>query len=354
MDIRISVAIMHHPRRADRVTSLLASCAPLDARVIVDPDPSGTPSPLRTAKRAWAAVPDDATHHLVLQDDVRLSAGFAAHLADAVRARPRHAVALYSNWNSPQNSYFVRRAAAAGSAWAPLSQEEWIPTQGLVLPAERARELAAYLAPISDDIRDDDEMVALFCAERGLPVLAAVPHLLDHEDTPSLAGHPGSFHATVYAGDTHLAPGHWRTWDDRERGTFAVELIDSRCFLRLFRAGEPVEHPFGWYWADWSALIGMDPRRILAALPRRDVPAYARELWAAAYILGADAGERAGPGADWMLHRAITSWVASGLGAADRARLDERSSAALTGLGVQAVERGRAAARPRLEELVRA
>ena len=156
MDIRISVAIMHHPRRADRIPSLLASCAPLAAQVIVDPDPSGTPSPLRTAKRAWAAVPDEATHHLVLQDDVRLSAGFAAHLADAIRARPRYAVALHSNWNSPQNSYLVRRAAAAGSAWAPLSHTEWIPTQGLVLPAERARDLAAFLAPISDDIRDDD------------------------------------------------------------------------------------------------------------------------------------------------------------------------------------------------------
>ncbi|MGP3910931.1 hypothetical protein [Nonomuraea sp. 10N515B] len=350
MDVRLSVAIMHHPRRADRLPALLASCAPLSARVVVDPDPASPPSPLRTAKRAWAAGLPAATHHLVLQDDVRLSPGFAEHLLAAIRHRPKHAIALYSNWNSPQNSYLVRRAAATGSAWAPLSGVEWIPTQGLVLPAARARDLAVFLAPISDDVRDDDEMIALFCAEQGIPAVATVPHLLDHADEQSLAGHPGSFHATVYADGRPLAPHHWDGGQDRRPGGLAVELIDSRCFLRLSRPGEPVEHPFGWYWADWSALIGLEPRQILRAAPG-DLPSYARELWAAAYILGADAAGEGGRGG-WILHEAISSWVSSGLSDRDRAGMDARSRAALIDMGVAAVEHGRTAARPRRLEFI--
>ncbi|MBP2702778.1 hypothetical protein JOL79_03045 [Microbispora sp. RL4-1S] len=368
-DIRISVAVMHHPRRADRLPRLVRSCAPLRPRVVTDPDPSGPPSPLRTAKRAWAAVAPGATHHLVLQDDVTLTPGFAGLLNGAVAQRPRHAIALYSNWNSPQNSYHVRRAAAAGSPWAPLSPAEWTPTQGLVLPADQARELAEFLAPIPDAIRDDDEMVALFCAERGIRPLATVPHLVDHADEPTLAGHAGSFHATVYADGQALPPGHWTAGPGAEEALgarsahrdareFVVELIRSRCMLRFVRpgSGEPVEHGFGWYWADWASVAGIDPARVrdeFHAYARRDgvgAP-YAPEVWAAGYLLGADAaasgaaGTMAGTVRARLLRDAVGSWIDSGLRPADRLTLGPAGRAALTELGVAAVERGRAATR---------
>lgn len=387
MDLRISVVIMHHPSRSRRLPRLMGACAPLRPRVVADPDPTGPPSPLRTAKRAWAAVPDDATHHLVLQDDVAPTAGFAGYLADAIARRPRHAVALYSNWNSPQNSYLVRRAAAAGSPWAPLSPAEWTPTQGLVLPAAHARELAAFLAPIPDEIRDDDEMIALFCQERGIPVAATVPHLVDHADELTIAGHPGSFHATVWAGGRHLPSEHWSPVEEVEAGLtlraaareprdFVVELIGSRCVLRFLRpgTGEPVEHPFGWYWRDWSALAGVDPGEIERAFAEsgacpssRASPSAASpsvsptvsaevcaEIWAAGHILGADVS-RLGPAAlrrtrppfsAELLRDAVGSWIDCGLSLADRLPLDAASRSALVDLGVAAVEHGRAATLP--------
>ncbi|SNS62430.1 hypothetical protein SAMN05216276_1012170 [Streptosporangium subroseum] len=368
MSIRISVAIMHHPSRSHRLPRLVRACAPLRPRVVSDPDPTGPPSPLRTAKRAWAAVPDDATHHLVLQDDAAPTAGFAGYLADALARRPRHAVALYSNWNSPQNSYLVRRAAAAGSPWAPLAPAEWVPTQGLVLPAAQARELAAFLAPIPDAIRDDDEMVALFCQERGIPVVATVPHLVDHADELTIAGHPGSFHATVWAGGRHLPPEHWSPAEEieaeltrraaaREPRDFVVELIDSRCVLRFLRpgSGEPIEHPFGWYWREWSILAGIDAGEIEdafaeAGTPAPLVPSTSAEVWAAGYILGADVsrlGRRAwDPFSAELLRDAIGSWIDCGLSTADRLLLDAASRSALVDLGVAAVERGLAATLP--------
>src|SRR5690606_18053897 len=333
--------------------ALVRACAPLDVRVVEDPDPDGPPSPLRTAKRAWAAVAPGATHHLVLQDDVTPVPGFADLVRRAVRARPRHAVALYSNWNSPRNAYLVRAAAAAGQAWAPLGHDEWVPTLGLVLPADGALRLAAHLATVPADARDDDDAVVTFCAREGYPVVATLPHLLEHGDGPSLAGDAaplppglehgdgrsvagidahGGRHATVPAGDA-VAPGGWdRPGLDRAPARppatarrVAVTLDRSRCTLRVLRphAGEPLEHPFGWGWDAWAWWLGVDPAVVgrdvaalvaaaspeLAAVPR----AALTELGAACWLLGFDVArtpwpEPAGPAA--LAHRAaaVRTW----------------------------------------------
>jgi len=339
----LSVVVMHHPARGD-VSALVRACAPLDVRVVEDPDPDGPPSPLRTAKRAWAAVAPGATHHLVLQDDVTPVPGFADLVRRAVRARPRHAVALYSNWNSPHNAYLVRAAAAAGQAWAPLGHDEWVPTLGLVLPADGALRLAAHLATVPDDERDDDEAVVTFCAREGYPVVATLPHLLEHGDGPSLAGNDahGARHATVPAGDA-VDPDAWdRPGLDRAPARtpatarpVAVTLDRSRCTLRVLRphAGEPLEHPFGWGWDAWAWWLGVDPAVVgrdvaalvaaaspeLAAVPR----AALTELGAACWLLGFDVArtpwpEPAGPAA--LAHRAaaVRTWVLSGLLPVDR------------------------------------
>lgn len=365
-DIRIGVSIMHHPLRADRIPDLIAACLPLEPRVVPDPDPTGIPSPLRTAKRAWADIDDRATHHLVLQDDVLLTLNFAGHLSQAIAQRPTHAVSLYSHWDSPQNSYLIRRAVAAGSPWAPLSTAEWTPTQGLVLPVEQARDLAKYLAQIPDDVQDDDEMVVIFCRERGIPVVATVPHLVDHWDGPTIVGHPGTFHATVFASDLSLPPGYWsaaplaeyalarRCAPDCAAG-HTVELRDSRCALRFLRPGtaEPVEHQFGWYWYDWCPAIGVDPDPLLRAcerylehhdprLPSALANSLATEIWAAGYLLGADAAvPGGGPARPDLIRLAMASWIASGLSAADRTACDGHAMAALEELGVAAIEAGR-------------
>lgn len=407
-EIRLSVAIMHHPSRGHRIPALRASCAPLRARVVTDPDPGGLPSPLRTAKHAWAAIEEGASHHLVLQDDVVLTDGFAARLADAVAERPMHALALYSNWNSPQNSYLVRRAAAVGSPWAPLSPDEWTPTMGLVMPTEHARDLAKYLAELPDDVRDDDEMVAAFCRERGIRVVATVPHLVDHTEAPTIAGHPGSFHATVLPPDDDPPSGraHWAAAPGAEEALarraahqgvrdFVLELTDSRCRIRFVRPGsaEPVEHPYGWYWYDWAPLIGVVPDAVLGLCEaylrteggRRTTLPLAREgtemevlteVWAAGYLLGHDAettgvggqsGHTAGehgrdrergrePGRDpaWdarthetLLRGVLASWVDSGLLAEDRTALSAAARTALVDLAMEALPRGRAAGRER-------
>jgi hypothetical protein len=306
----LSAVVMHHPSRDHLVPELVRMCAPLRLRIIADPDPSGQPSPLRTAKRAWAAVADGASHHLVLQDDVVLPPGFAGLLGEAIAHRPDAGIALYVNWNSPQNAYHARRAAVAGSAWAPLSRWEYTPALGFVLPAGAARALGEYLSQLPDDARDDDEGITRFCRDAGLEVYATVPNLLEHADGPSLSGYDfhGRRRSVAYVGDTGpevdwaidpvVDAALLRRITDPRPNEYVVELLEGRCTIRFLRPlwPDPVDHPYGWHWFDWCPLIGVDPRAVTADFHRWRVgvgtaaPAVVLEGWAAGYLLGASAG----------------------------------------------------------------
>ena len=375
--IEISVVVMHHPRRSDRIPALLAACQPLPLRVIVDPDPDGPPSPLRTAKRAWAAIAPGATHHVVLQDDILPMAGFAEHLHRALAARPADGVTLSVQQTSPRNSYAVRRAALAGRPFAQMSAVEWTPTLALALPVAYAGDLARFLSGIPDEYVDDDQLVTRFCAEREVQVVATVPNIVEHADVVSLSiyGDEGRRPVTVY--DEHLKiPSAW--WESAaaapapapERpggGGFAVELRESRCGLRLVSAStdEPLEHPFTWDWRDQAVLVGVPAERIVAdwratmtgaglgstSTPGGAGPALSLEVWAAGYLLGADLRHHVPPvepGADGdptdlvppLRRCAIRSWLEMGLAGRDRRALTPDGWAALVDLGLLAVTAG--------------
>lgn len=69
----VSALVQHHPSRAHLLPELLERLAPLPVQVVPDPQPHGL---YRSAWRSyWAclrAFPDDATHVLIVQDDVTL------------------------------------------------------------------------------------------------------------------------------------------------------------------------------------------------------------------------------------------------------------------------------------------
>ncbi|HEV2371984.1 MAG TPA: hypothetical protein VGS19_07440 [Streptosporangiaceae bacterium] len=346
--ITLSTVIMSHPSRASLVPALVAACAPLGARRVADPDPAGIPSPLRTAKRAWAASLPGATHHLVLQDDVLPSADFADRVLAAVRARPDDAIALYVHWHSPLNAYLTRLAAVAGSPWAALSHREWVPTQGLVLPVAEAHGLARWLARYPDEVRDDDELVVEYCAARGLRVLATVPNLVEHGDGPSLTWDQaaGVHHATVSTEPAQ--PVDWRDQhllDTRLLGRaydtghvdFSVGLQDSRCDIRLLPGvGETIGTLCTWPWMDAARAIGVHEQDVLASfathsdtypsLTSTDTgTARLREVWAAGYLLGRDCARLGGsrptdPSRRHVRAGALESWLRSGVSEANLTR----------------------------------
>jgi hypothetical protein len=371
--VALSTVIMYHPSRAELIPSLLDACGPLAARVVEDPDPTGFPSPLRTAKRAWAASLPGATHHLVLQDDVRPSAHFAQQLTAAIRARPDDAIALYVHWHSPLNAYLTRLAAVSGSAWAALSYREWVPTLGLVLPAAEADGLAEWLAGYPDEVRDDDELVVEYCAARGLRVLATVPNLVDHDEGPSLTWNQAvAVHrATVTAGDRVPTPADWadqrllenglltRAYDTGAVG-FSVEIQDSQCGIRLLPGvDETIGTLFTWQWMDAVGAIGVPGYDILDSLAAHlatstDAASLTstsadrsllREVWAAGYLLGWDSARLRGaqpvdPARLPVRVSVVESWLRSGIGDSVLATLPPVQTSALQTAVLTAIAEG--------------
>ncbi|WP_181770459.1 NAD-dependent epimerase/dehydratase family protein [Amycolatopsis pittospori] len=184
-EIRLSGAVMAHPRRREAAEGLARLDPAGELRVVLDPEPDGPPTALRTAKLAWSSVPEGATHFLVLQDDVQLADGFFEHARKAAERLPEEAIAFYANWNS-RNGAAVRMAAAAGADWA-TAVNEYAPCVAMMLPAEIAR---GY-APFSDAHQDGwpcDVLMFRYLQSVGVKIRIAVPNTVEHSGLPSVAG----------------------------------------------------------------------------------------------------------------------------------------------------------------------
>jgi hypothetical protein len=178
-EIRLSTAIMTHPAREDRAAKLAESLPELNPAIVVDEGEPGRGN-LANALRAWAAVGEDATHHLVLQDDVVPCDGFTALVHRAVAARPADAISLFCEWGS-RSATLARAAARRGWAWA-RAVDMYTPSQGLVLP----RETALAFAAVEDTGGADDHALVDYLRGNGIANVVTVPNLLEHDDRLSL------------------------------------------------------------------------------------------------------------------------------------------------------------------------
>ncbi|MBB5867526.1 hypothetical protein F4553_000905 [Allocatelliglobosispora scoriae] len=176
----------------------------MDLAIVEDPDPDGPPSALRAARLAWAAVADDATHHLVVQDDMELVAGIAQSVRQAAAAMPDQILCLFSEWGS-RTAHAVRLGAIEGVSWVPVI-DPYIPTTAVLLPAQVARELA--VAPAGETVPDDVVLLA-YLRERGLVAYVSVPNLAEHRGSASIVGNDtlwGPRHTALYAGRLETVP----------------------------------------------------------------------------------------------------------------------------------------------------
>lgn len=210
MHASISAAVVTHPRRRAEAAALAASQPGLGFEVVEDPDPDGPRSALRTARLAWRRSDPDATHRLLVQDDMRLAPGFARSVRDAVAAQPDRILCLFTEWGS-RTSPAVRLAALAGAGWAPLL-DPYVPTTAVVLPTAVAHALAEF--PAAPD-EPDDVLLSRFVRAHRITPLVSCPNLAEHEQGDSLVGNDvllGPRRATLFGSsggsrwETVLAP----------------------------------------------------------------------------------------------------------------------------------------------------
>lgn len=189
--MNVSVAIQHHPSRADLAAALAAEVA---GELVADPDPEGIRSPWRTYRLALELTPADATHRLVLQDDALVCAGFVPAARAAIAARPNRMIAFYVGGNARPATPALRAAARRGSPWAELTHMTWCPAVALAWPVALIAECLAFVDaqdwPLSFTTRGcDDEIIGRFLGHAGVTAIATVPSLVDHpDDVPSLIG----------------------------------------------------------------------------------------------------------------------------------------------------------------------
>ncbi|MFJ4683991.1 hypothetical protein [Streptomyces sp. NPDC088789] len=281
---RLSGVVMTHPKRRQAAEELALKAPPGALRVVMDPDPTGTPSVLRTALAAWDSIEDGATHHLVVQDDMSLSESFFERVRLAVDAMPDAALALFALWDS-RNGAAIRLGAMAGARWVG-AVNEYFPCVAIVLPRAVAEGYVRYgrqrLGAWPDDI-----LMHRFLRENAVPRYVSVPSLAEHQDRGSISGNAfrGPRRAVCFL------PGD-RPGDEGNRLTGLSVLPFykrgvARCAVRVQEPG-----PEHWLHLDCDQYLrglGLPPSLLVPpAGPERDAPDV-RATWLTAVALGHEA-----------------------------------------------------------------
>lgn len=144
-----------------------------------------------TGLRAIKAYDPDATHHVVVQDDVRLCDNFTKVVANAISyADPFAPIGLYYGGGSSKMSRHVAAAAEAekhNASWIVRKGPIWGPA--IVYPVATIPDLMKYFK--ASIVENYDRRVMNYYHSMGQACWYSYPSLVDHRqgDSPSLCGH---------------------------------------------------------------------------------------------------------------------------------------------------------------------
>ena len=141
----------------------------------------------------------DATHGVVLQDDVVVCRNFAPAVEQIAQANPDTPVCLFLGGLPQRTGRNALRAAKMGYSYCDVYFRDFCPVVAMLWPKHKAQEfmdwageapsLPGYLHP-----RSDDAVVGRWMVATKQLIRATVPSLVEHEDmVPSLIGRPARF-----------------------------------------------------------------------------------------------------------------------------------------------------------------
>ena len=185
---RVQVLVMAHPRRKRHAEYLAHT---LHGNVVLDPDPHGTPSALRTFAKCLALQCSNGqryTHALVIQDDALPHAQLLSVLPDIVARHPNDLTCLYVG-SSHAGRKLLLGGYKRGRRYTKLPLKHFVPTVASIWPTRLAADFMIWLSLLqSDQVRaQDDEMVMDWRIHRyraGQPVIAwaTIPSLVAHDN----------------------------------------------------------------------------------------------------------------------------------------------------------------------------
>jgi hypothetical protein len=146
--------------------------------VIEDPKPDSTDADAwRTHRLCLLDLPADASHLMVLQDDVLPRPDFTARVVDALEQHPETVLLPFV----PGFRHLIkamREAHGRGETLMPFAPRAFVPTVAIIYPRAVVSDLLGWSG---NQIGADDGIVAWYCRKRKMMPLAFVPCAADHD-----------------------------------------------------------------------------------------------------------------------------------------------------------------------------
>lgn len=178
--MKLAIGIAHAAHRPERIESLGRMLGQLARhRPFVESLPG---KPHEWSERLWRGTLEDAeradaSHCLLLNDDVELCDNFMAVLERVIEARPVHLVGLYNS------HYLAHEAVKRGLSW--LTSRDGLVGIAYVLPTASLRAFLQWRATSLTDgtveVLSEDQLLNLWAMAHGCYVNHTVPALVDHD-----------------------------------------------------------------------------------------------------------------------------------------------------------------------------
>jgi hypothetical protein len=176
---RLSVSIMAHPSRALWVQELWNAIGPVPTAWDEKRDEWDT------GRRAWELHNPNADWHLVLQDDVLVTADLLSRTTELLTGLEHNGpVSLYLGAGRPMQPRVLQAIEQQRDGWVTLPWLIWGPA--IVLPT---RHIGQVLELGDQYTYGYDKRLAQYHKQRHIPCLHTWPSLVDHRDQGSLLGH---------------------------------------------------------------------------------------------------------------------------------------------------------------------
>lgn len=188
--VRLSTAIMAHPKRARWAYTLAAKIKPQPA-IVWDRHNDRWD----TGRRALLAYDPKASHHLVVQDDAVIPRRLTFTVRHILAHTPPDVpVSLYMGRHRHRPKHFsmttvVDAARLHGASFACFGGPWWGPA--IILPTAHVEAVVAYGDENPHNEPNYDLRIAQFYASKGIDCWYTMPSIVDHREGPSLTGRKG-------------------------------------------------------------------------------------------------------------------------------------------------------------------
>lgn len=190
-EVRLSVAIMAHPKRQRYMPYLLSKLNTTSNRIVMDRENNRWD----TGRRSQLHFEPNATHHVVVQDDAVVCEDFIEGLQNAIRSKPQHPISLYTGKVRPLGPFvdrMVRQAHNLGRTWIRMDGPLW--GVAVCTPVHYIEDMITACDRMVNTPNYDMRMVKYY-QSRGIKCYYTIPSLVSHrvgDSDPSLVPGRGS------------------------------------------------------------------------------------------------------------------------------------------------------------------